>query len=154
MHTYLPLVTTSLIMTSAILVAIGWRLIRKQKREQHRRVMLTAAGFATAFFILYVTRTAVSGDLAFGGPDYLRVPYLILSIDTHRLVNGICRIRHRHDPSRLKEGELRQASRDRKSTTATMWFFTTLSGFAVYVLLYVLFPGKSAASGMRYFKAR
>jgi len=127
-------------MTSAILVAIGWRLIRKQKREQHRRVMLTAAGFATAFFILYVTRTAVSGNLAFGGPDYLRVPYLIflwmhIVLSTVSAVFGIVTIR-----LGLKEnfGKHRVIGR----VTATMWFFTALSGFAVYVLLYVLFPGE------------
>lgn len=140
MHTILPLFTTSFIMTSAILVAVGWRLILKKKRDQHRRVMLTAAGFALAFFILYVTRTAISGNLAFGGPDYLRVPYLIflwmhIVLSTVSAVFGMVTIR-----LGLKENFDKHRIMGR--ITAIMWFFTALSGFAVYVLLYVLFPGE------------
>src|SRR5690554_6309985 len=77
METILPTISTSCIAISAILVAIGWRLIIRGKREQHRRVMLTAAGFALTFFIVYMTRTAVFGNISFGGPDYLKLPYLI-----------------------------------------------------------------------------
>jgi len=126
-------------MTSAILVAIGWNLIRRGKRETHKKVMLTAAGFALAFFILYMTRTAVSGNLAFGGPDYMRIPYLIflwthIILSTTSAVFGIVTIT-------LAFRERFSKHRRFGRWTAVMWFITALTGLAVYILLYVLYPG-------------
>jgi putative membrane protein len=126
-------------MTSAILVAIGWNLIRRGKRETHKKVMLTAAGFALAFFILYMTRTVVSGNLAFGGPDYMRIPYLIflwthIILSTTSAVFGIVTIT-------LAFRERFSKHRRFGRWTAVMWFITALTGLAVYILLYVLYPG-------------
>jgi putative membrane protein len=126
-------------MTSAILVAIGWNLIRRGKRETHKNVMLTAAGFALAFFILYMTRTVVSGNLAFGGPDYMRIPYLIflwthIILSTTSAVFGIVTIT-------LAFRERFSKHRRFGRWTAVMWFITALTGLAVYILLYVLYPG-------------
>jgi len=140
MHTILPIFTTSFIMTSAILVAIGWGLIIRGKREKHKKVMLTAAGFALAFFILYMTRTVVSGNLAFGGPDYMRIPYLIflwthIILSTTSGVFGIVTIT-------LALREKFAKHRRIGPWTAVMWFITAITGLAVYILLYVMYPGE------------
>lgn len=139
MHTILPLISTLCISTSAVFVAIGWRLILRGEKEKHKRVMLTAAGFALAFFIVYTTRTVVSGNVSFGGPDYLRIPYLVflwvhIILSTVSAVYGIVTIM-------LAFREVFEKHRKLGRITAIMWFITAISGLLVYILLYVMYPG-------------
>lgn len=63
----LPTISTFFIALSAILVAIGWALIIKNKRKQHKKVMIAAAVSALLFFIIYVSRTVFIGNTSFGG---------------------------------------------------------------------------------------
>ena len=65
----LPTISTSFIVLSAILVAIGWVLIAKRKIEAHKKVMFAAGVAAVIFFIIYATRTVFIGNTAFGGPE-------------------------------------------------------------------------------------
>lgn len=138
MHTILPFISTVFIAISAILVAIGWRLIVQGKREQHRKVMLAGAAFALAFFIVYVTRSAVAGNVAFGGPDYLKLPYFIFLI-THIILSavaavfGIITIRLAFKKNFTKHRKIGRY-------TATIWLITSVSGIMVYLLLYVIYP--------------
>lgn len=140
MHTILPFISTLFIAISAILVAVGWRLVLKGKKEQHQRVMLTAAGFALAFFIVYMTRTLVSGNVAFGGPDYLRIPYLIF-LWTHIVLATVSAV---FGLVTITLGLRQKFARHRKigRWTAVMWFITAISGVTVYLLLYVIYPGE------------
>ena len=45
----LPTISTTFIVLSAIMVAIGWSLIRQRKIEAHKKMMLLAAVFAVIF---------------------------------------------------------------------------------------------------------
>src|SRR5699024_12373412 len=76
----LPTISTSFIVISAILVAIGWRKIWKRKIESHKKVMLTAAFFALAFFIIYASRTLFIVYNAFGCPDSIKFYFTIFLI--------------------------------------------------------------------------
>ncbi|MDX5322473.1 MAG: DUF420 domain-containing protein, partial [Exiguobacterium sp.] len=79
---YLALISVSFIVLSAILVAIGWVIIARDRRdiEKHKKVMTAAAVAATTFFILYVSRTIFVGNTAFGGPDSIKPYYLAFMI--------------------------------------------------------------------------
>ena len=48
----LPTISTSCIVISAILVAIGWWQIAHRHVNTHKKVMLWAAFFALTFFII------------------------------------------------------------------------------------------------------
>ena len=48
----LPTISTSCIVISAILVAIGWTLIWKRQVHKHKNIMLWAAFFALTFLSL------------------------------------------------------------------------------------------------------
>ena len=48
----LPTISTSFIVLSAILVAIGWGLIIKRKIEAHKKVMFAAGVAAVIFFVI------------------------------------------------------------------------------------------------------
>jgi len=76
----LPTISTTFIVLSAIMVAIGWYLIRKGKIEAHKKAMLVAAIFAIVFFIIYMSRTIFIGNTSFGGPEQLKIYYTIFLI--------------------------------------------------------------------------
>lgn len=76
----LPTISTSFIILSAILVAIGWRLIIKGEKRAHKKTMIAAAISALLFFIIYVSRTVFIGNTSFGGPDEVKMYYTIFLI--------------------------------------------------------------------------
>jgi len=134
-----PLVSTSFILISGILVAIGWRLIIKKKREAHEKVMVGAAVAASLFFIIYVSRTIFVGNTMFNGPESLKTVYLIfllfhIVLATVAAVFGITTLTLAYRKSFAKH---RKVGR----TTALIWFATVVTGVTVYVLLYLCYPG-------------
>lgn len=141
---FLPTISTFFIVLSAILVAIGWNLIIKGKIEQHKKMMLSAAGAAVLFLVLYISRSVLIGNTAFGGPDNLKIYYTIFLVFHIILaitgaVMGVIMIR-----SGLKD----QLEKHRKlgSTASIVWFFTAITGVAVYLLLYVFYTGGETTS--------
>lgn len=134
-----PMVSTSFIALSAILVAIGWRLIIRGKREAHQKVMIAAAIAALLFFIIYVSRTIFIGNTSWGGPEDLKQIYLIfllfhILLATVAAVFGITTLTLAF---RKKFAKHRRWGR----VTAVIWFATAITGVTVYVLLYQLYPG-------------
>jgi len=134
-----PTVSTSFIALSAILVAIGWRLIIKRRREAHEKVMIAAAIAAICFFIIYVSRTIFIGNTSWGGPESLKTVYLIfllfhIVLATVAAVFGITTLTLAFRKNFAKH---RQWGR----RTAVIWFTTAITGITVYVLLYLCYPG-------------
>jgi len=123
---------------SAILVAIGWRLIVLGKREAHQRTMMFAAAAAIIFFIIYLTRTAVFGSTPFGGPDSVKPFYLVfllfhIVLAMVSAVMGIVTLTLGYKKKYFKHKKI-----DRPM--AIIWFITAITGVTVYVLLYVAYP--------------
>ena len=140
----LPTISTTFIILSAIMVAIGWSLIRKRKIEAHKKVMSVAAIFAIIFFIIYASRTIFIGNTSFGGPDHIKIYYTIflvfhISLATVGAVLGIIS---------LITGFKNSLSKHRKlgPVTSIVWFFTGITGLIVYLLLYVIYPGGDTTS--------
>lgn len=143
----LPTICVVLIILSAVLVAIGWNLIRKKKIEAHKKTMLAAAVAAVLFLVIYLSRTALVGNTAFGGPDHLKVYYVIFLIfhivlATSGAVFGVVTIR---------AGLKNNLRRHRKigPVTSVIWFFTAITGVAVYLLLYIFYPGGETTSMLK-----
>ncbi|GIO26037.1 DUF420 domain-containing protein [Ornithinibacillus bavariensis] len=140
----LPTLSTSFILLSAILVAIGWRLIVTNKPKAHKRVMIAAAISALLFFIIYMSRTVFAGNTSFGGPENIKIYYTIFLIfhiflATTGAVFGIVT---------LYLAFKRKISKHRKigPITAVIWFGSAITGIAVYLLLYVFFHGGQTTS--------
>lgn len=137
--TLFPTISTSFIVISAVLVAIGWGLIIKGRREAHKKVMLAGAVAALIFFIIYSSRTIFIGNTNWGGPADLEIYYRIFLIfhiilATVAAVFGLTTI-----VLAFKERFAKHRKWGR--VTAVIWFFTAITGVTVYVLLYVLYPG-------------
>ncbi len=140
----LPTISTAFIVLSAIMVAIGWYLIRRGKVEAHTKAMVVAAIFAIVFFIIYMSRTIFIGNTSFGGPDHLKIYYTIflifhITLATIGAVLGVIQ---------LISGFKNNLTIHRKlgPLTSIIWFFTGITGVAVYLLLYVFYHGGETTS--------
>ncbi|KON92223.1 DUF420 domain-containing protein [Rossellomorea marisflavi] len=140
----LPTISTSFIVLSAITVAIGWWQIKKREFEKHQKTMTLAGIFALIFFIIYASRTIFIGNTSFGGPDDLKIYYTIflvfhITLATVGAVFGLMS---------LWTGYQDRLKRHRKlgPITSIIWFFTAITGVAVYLLLYVFYHGGETTS--------
>ncbi|MDQ0227045.1 DUF420 domain-containing protein [Metabacillus niabensis] len=140
----LPTISTTFIVLSAIFVAIGWYLIKIKKIDLHMKVMTWAAIFAVLFFIIYASRTIFIGNTAFGGPEHIKIYYTLflifhISLATIGAVLGIIS---------LITGYKKNYEKHRKigPFTSVVWFFTGITGVAVYLLLYVIYHGGETTS--------
>lgn len=140
----LPTLSTFFIVLSAILVAVGWIFIVRNKFKAHKNTMIAAAISALLFFIIYVSRTIFIGNTSFGGPDDIKVYYtafLIFHIilATTGAVFGIVT---------LTLAFKRNIGRHRRlgPITSVIWFFSAVTGVMVYLLLYVFYDGGATTS--------
>jgi putative membrane protein len=138
-YTIFPTVSTSFITLSAILVAIGWRLILLKKREAHEKVMVTAAIAALLFFIIYVSRTIFVGNTSWGGPEDLKMVYLVFLL--FHIVLAIVAAVFGLTTLTLAYRKSFNKHRVWGRSTAVIWLFTAATGITVYVLLYLCYPG-------------
>ncbi|MBB6674461.1 DUF420 domain-containing protein [Cohnella nanjingensis] len=138
-YTIMPTISTSFIALSAILVAIGWRLIIKRRREAHEKTMIAAAIAAVLFFIIYVSRTIFVGNTEWGGPDHLKTIYTIFLV-FHIILAMVAAV---FGITTLTLAFKKNFAKHRRwgRTTAVIWFATAITGVTVYVLLYLLYPG-------------
>ncbi|MFB1081233.1 DUF420 domain-containing protein [Jeotgalibacillus sp. JSM ZJ347] len=140
----LPTLSTFFIVLSAVLVAIGWALVRKSKIEAHKKTMFAAAIAALTFFIIYMSRTIFAGNTAFGGPDDMKIYYTLFLIfhiilATTGAVFGLVTIWLGYK-NRIKK------HRKIGPVTSVIWFATAITGVMVYLLLYVLYEGGETTS--------
>ena len=140
----LPTISTSFIVISAVLVAIGWVLIAQKKVEAHKKVMFAAGVAALIFFIIYASRTVFIGNTAFGGPDDIKIYYTIflifhITLATVGAVFGLTSI-----ISGLKTNL--KLHRRIGPITSIIWFFVAITGVAVYSLLYIIYEGGETTS--------
>ncbi|MGX6442076.1 DUF420 domain-containing protein [Neobacillus sp. K501] len=140
----LPTISTTFIALSAITVAIGWWQIKQRKIEAHKKTMFLAAIFALLFFIIYASRTVFIGNTAFGGPEDIKIYYTLflifhITLATTGAIFGIVT---------LYTGYKNSLKRHKKlgPITSVIWFFTAITGIAVYLLLYVFYRGGETTS--------
>lgn len=144
---FLPTISTFFIVTSAILVAIGWRLIIKNKRKAHKKTMIAAAISALLFFIIYVSRTALIGNTSFGGPESIEIYYTIFLIfhivlATTGAIFGVVTIT-------LALKRKIRIHRKIGPVTSIIWFFSAITGVMVYLLLYIIYDGGKTTSMLK-----
>ncbi len=130
----LPSVDAVLNATSACLLAAGWWLVRHGRREAHRRAMLAAVASSTAFLVCYVVYHARVGSVPFARPGAVRAVYFTLLLSHTVLAAAIVplvlltlsrALRARYD-----------AHRGIARVTAPLWLWVSVSGVAVYWMLY------------------
>jgi putative membrane protein len=136
----LPPVNATLNGTSAALVLLGWRAIRAGDRERHRVVMLAAFGASVLFLAGYLTRVVLTGTHAFPGGGVLRAVYLAI-LASHTLLAAAAApmvLRTLFLAVRERFPDHRKIAR----FTLPIWMYVSVTGVAVYVLLYHVAAGR------------
>ncbi|HZT06792.1 MAG TPA: DUF420 domain-containing protein [Chloroflexota bacterium] len=136
MPSWLPAANTALIVISGLCLAVGYAFVRRRNIRAHHRSMITAAVFAALFVVVYVVRAAIGGPKPFLGPPLwhavyiaILVPHTLLAIAVAPLAFVTLR--------RALRGDV-PAHRRIARVTLPVWGFVALSGWVVYVLLYVV----------------
>ena len=133
----LPAVNATLNGISAVLLMIGYVLIRQRRIQQHRRVMLVAFTVSCLFLVGYVIYHYNVGSRRFPGQGPIRTVYFFILI-THivlaalvppmAIITLVRGLRERFDAhARLARW------------TLPIWLYVSVTGVIVYWMLYQMF---------------
>jgi putative membrane protein len=132
----LPSVNAALNATSAVLLVLGFRAIRAGHRARHRALMLGAFASSLLFLASYVTRIALTGTHAFPGTGAFRTLYLAV-LASHTVLAAVAAplvLRTLFLAWRARYVVHRRIAR----VTLPVWLYVSVTGVAVYVMLYHL----------------
>ena len=130
----IPSVNAALNATSAVMLVIGFMCIRRGQVTAHRTCMLTAFGLSSLFLVGYLVHHARVGSVPFAGTGPVRalyfgllVPHIVLSALVLPL--ALTTIWH---------GWYENLATHRRVArwTLPLWLYVSVSGVAVYWLLY------------------
>jgi uncharacterized membrane protein YozB (DUF420 family) len=130
----LPTLNATLNATAAILLAIGWVLIRRRRVRAHRAVMLAAFGVSTLFLISYVIYHANAGSRPFPGQGAIRGVYFFILITHIVLAAAIVPMALLTLSRGLREQFDRHVPLAR--WTLPIWLYVSITGVVVYLMLY------------------
>lgn len=130
----LPALNATLNATSAVLLVIGYTLIRRRRLRAHRAVMLSAFGVSVLFLASYLVYHANAGSRPFPGQGPVRGVYFFILI-THVVLAALIVPMAIVTLSRaLRERYDRHASLAR--WTLPIWLYVSVTGVIVYLMLY------------------
>ena len=134
--TDLPALNATLNATSAVLISIGWVLIKRGRRAAHRNVMIAACVTSALFLVSYLTYHAQVGSVRFTKTGAIRTVYLSILL-THTVLAAVI------VPLvlvTLSRGLSAKYDRHRRIARWTMpiWLYVSITGVIVYVMLYRL----------------
>ena len=130
----LPAVNAILNALSAILLLVGYFLIRARRIKPHRNVMLTAFTTSVLFLICYVVYHAQVGSVPFTRQGFVRPLYFTILITHVTLAATVPPLAI----VTLSRGLKARYARHRAVArwTFPIWMYVSVTGVLVYVLLY------------------
>lgn len=132
----LPTVNAMLNATSGVLLVAGLIAIKTRRVETHRRLMLSACTVSALFLVSYVVYHAQAGSKPYTGTGWMRTVYFTILIPHVVLAAALLPLAG----VTLARG-LARRDRDHKRiarVTFPIWLFVSVTGVAVYVMLYGL----------------
>jgi uncharacterized membrane protein YozB (DUF420 family) len=132
----LPAVNATLNGTAAVLLVIGYLLIRSGHIQAHRRVMLTAFGVSMAFLVSYLIYHAHVGSVPYQKTGAVRPVYFSILI-THTTLAATVPVLA---IITLRRGLRADFKRHRRIArwTLPIWLYVSVTGVVVYLMLYRL----------------
>lgn len=143
---FFPHTNAALNALSGILLICGLVCIRRRKIRAHRLFMLSACVVSTAFIISYLTYHSLRtyyfglGPTRFTGEGFIRPVYFSI-LTSHTILAGLVapfviwtlfRALKKHFDAHRKIARL----------VLPVWLYVSLSGVAVYLLLYQFYPAR------------
>jgi uncharacterized membrane protein YozB (DUF420 family) len=132
----LPTLNAVLNTSSALLLVTGWVLIRRRRRDAHRFAMLGALAASAAFLASYLVYHSQVGSVRFTGQGPVRTAYLALLL-SHTLLAAAIVPLVLFTLARALRGRF-DAHRALARWTFPLWMWVSVSGVAVYWMLYRL----------------
>lgn len=130
----LPAVNATLNATAAVLLLIGFVLIRNRRFRAHRNVMLAALVCSTLFLTSYLIYHSQVGSVHFPGTGAARTVYLSVLI-THTLLAAAVPVLAGITVVRAFRGNFRRHRRLAR-WTLPIWLYVSVTGVVVYWMLY------------------
>jgi len=136
--TDLPAVNATLNATSAVLLVLGWRAVKRREIERHRRLMIAAALVSAAFLVCYLAYHARVGSVHFTATGAPRRIYFAILITHTILAAAIVPLVLRT----LWLGLKRRDDRHRRLArwTFPLWLYVSVTGVVIYLMLYRIYP--------------
>jgi uncharacterized membrane protein YozB (DUF420 family) len=132
----LPTVNATLNACAAVFLGLGWVLIRRGRRHAHRLAMLGAVACSALFLVSYLVYHAEVGSVRFTGQGTIRTVYFAILI-SHTVLAVVIVPLVLLTLSRALGGRF-SAHRAVARLTLPLWGWVSLSGVAVYWMLYRL----------------
>jgi uncharacterized membrane protein YozB (DUF420 family) len=130
----LPALNATLNATAAVLLTIGYVLIRKGRIESHRKVMLAAFTTSILFLVSYLVYHANVGSKRFPGQGAIRTIYLAILLTHTVLAAAIVPL----VVVTLSRALSARYDRHRAIArwTLPLWLYVSITGVVVYWMLY------------------
>ena len=136
---YLPTLNALLNLTCAFLLMAGVRRIYVKDVEAHKRLMVSAFAVSTLFLISYLVYHFNVGSVGFTGTGWIRPVYFIILI-THSALAVLVPPMAIITLYRAWRGDFERHRRIAR-WTYPIWLYVSFTGVAVYLILYVFYPG-------------
>ena len=134
----LPAINAALNGTSALLLAVGYFMIRRKKITAHKICMGSAFGASTLFLVSYLTYHYHVGSIRFSGQGALRTLYFTILI-SHTLLAAAIVPLALVTLCRALKGRFDRHVRIAR-WTLPLWLYVSVTGVIVYWMLYHLYP--------------
>jgi uncharacterized membrane protein YozB (DUF420 family) len=134
--TDLPALNATLNATCAVLLVIGWILIKRGRIRQHRAVMIAAVSTSALFLVSYLIYHAQVGSVRFTKTGVIRTVYFAVLL-THTILAAAIVPMVLVTLSRGLSGKYDPHRRIAR-WTMPIWLYVSITGVIVYVMLYQL----------------
>ena len=133
----LPALNAGLNALSGTLLGVGYAMIRRGRVRAHKVFMLAAVGVSTLFLVSYVVYHYHAGSTRFPGMGWVRTLYLSILV-THAVLAAaviplaavtLVRAWREDFPSHRRIARW----------TLPIWFYVSVTGVIIYVMLYHLY---------------
>lgn len=130
----LPKLNAALNATAAVLLLCAYTLIRRGRREAHKRVMLAAFTVSVLFLISYLIYHAQVGSVRYPHPGAIRSVYLAI-LFTHTVLAAAVPVLAIITLRRGLKGNFARHKAIAR-WTLPIWLYVSVTGVVVYLMLY------------------
>jgi uncharacterized membrane protein YozB (DUF420 family) len=130
----LPTLNALLNATATALLVAGWILVRRGRREAHRRAMLGALACSALFLVSYLVYHFQVGSVRFPGTGPVRTIYLSILL-THTVLAAALPVLVIVTLSRALAAKFAR-HRAIARWTLPIWLYVSVTGVVVYWMLY------------------
>ncbi len=124
--------------TATVLLVVGLSLAKQQRYQAHKWVMLAAFGVSVVFLTCYLTYHLTTKPAHFGGEGPIKFVYFAILISHIILAATVPFLALR--TIYLGLANRRAAHRNWAHWTFPIWFYVSVTGVVVYLMLYHLYP--------------